>query len=122
VDAVPDLQGHLGLGVGVREEGRVPLVAPDPDGDGEIGEQALDVALHAPRQPLRQLRKLLRRLDLGRAEEEYDVVGARAEEEVGEELAGLEAHGVCQAPLQLLDDRFLRPAALQVAGERSASR
>src|SRR5215211_5034500 len=117
VDAVSDLQRHLRLRVGVRKEDGVPLVAPDPDGDREVGQEALDVALHTFRQLPRQLRQLLRWLVIGRAQKQYDVVRAGAEEEVREELAGLEAHGVGQAPFQLLYHGFLRLAALQVAGE-----
>src|SRR5918997_2264876 len=117
MDAVPDLQGHLRLGVRIREQGRVPLVAPDPDGDREIRQQALDVALNVSGQPASQLGELLGGLLLGGAKKEYDVVGAGTEQKVREELAGLEAHRVGQASLELLDNGLLRLAALQVAGE-----
>src|SRR5215211_995732 len=74
VDAVPDLEGHFSLGVCVWKQGGVLFVAPDPDRDREVGQQALDVALHVSCQPLRQPGQLLWRLVFGRAQKEYDVV------------------------------------------------
>src|SRR5215218_7017717 len=117
VDAVPDLESHSRFGVGVREEGRVLFVASDPDGDRQVREETLYVALYTLCQQLSLLRQLVGTLAFGRTQEEYDVVRAGAEEEVREELAGLQAHRVGQAPLQLLYDELLRSAALQVTGE-----
>ena len=55
VDAVPDLQSNFGLVIGVGKKRGVFLVAPDPDRDRKVWQQALRVALDLPRQPLGQL-------------------------------------------------------------------
>src|ERR687894_3253862 len=55
LDAVADLEGYLGLGVGVGEEGRVRLVAADAHRDRQVREEALYVALHALGEELRLL-------------------------------------------------------------------
>ena len=46
MDAVSDLECYSCLGVGVREEGRVLLVASDPDRDRQVGQETFDVALY----------------------------------------------------------------------------
>ena len=66
---------------------------------------------------MRLLRQLLGTFAFRISQEEDDVVRARAEEEVREELAGLQAYSISQASLELLDGRLLRPAASEVAGE-----
>src|SRR5829696_1200977 len=117
VDAVADLERYPGLGVGVGELGRVVLVVPDPDGDREVGQEAHDVALNTLGQQVGLLGQFLWILAFNRTEEHDDVVRTRAEEEVREELSGLQAYRIRQASLELLDGGLLRFAACEVAGE-----
>src|ERR687885_688166 len=70
VDAVPDLERYAGLRVGLGELGRVFLVAPDAYGDGQVREESLDVALHAPGKQLGLLQQLAGLFSFGEAEEE----------------------------------------------------
>ena len=66
---------------------------------------------------MRFLQQFVWLLSFGETEKEDDVVGARAEEEVREVLAGLQAYSVGEASLELLDGWFFRFAAREVVGE-----
>src|SRR5215211_6925079 len=117
VDAVSDLERYSGLGVGFGELGGVLLEAPDPDRDREVGKEALDVALHPFGQQLRLLRQFFGTFAFCTSQKQDNVIRAWAEKEIREELPGLQAYRICQAPLELLNGGLLRSAAREVAGE-----
>src|SRR5215213_7549590 len=100
----------------VRELCRVVLVASDPDRDREIRQQALYITLDAGGEAQSLLREIFRGF-VGGPQEEDDVVRSRSEQEVREQLAGLQAHRVGQTPFQLLDRRLLELPPTEVPGE-----
>src|SRR5215208_4795549 len=117
VDAVSDLERYPGLRIGLGELGGVLLEASDPAGDRKVGEEAFDVALYPFGQQVRLLRQLFWTFAFLTTQKEDNVIRAWAEEEIREELAGLQAYRICQASLELLNGGLLRSAACEVAGE-----